>query len=87
MTELRIVHDSRLSALQVTDEVPAERIAVPFVLGLEILRPVLPHHLDAHVDENTELLQRDVLRRGDYGDFGAGLGADRLVALPDLVSR
>ena len=73
----QLVHDSRLSALQVADEVPAERVAVAFVLRLEILRPVLAHHLDARVDEDSRALERDVLRRGDHGDSGAGLGADR----------
>ena len=40
------VDDLRLSALQVADEVPAERVAVDGVLRLHVLRAVLPHDLD-----------------------------------------
>ena len=42
-----LVHDLRLSALEVADEVPAESVAVRRVLGLEVLRPVLADDLDA----------------------------------------
>ena len=47
------VHDLRLAALQVPDEVPAERVAVARVLRLEILRAVLADDLDARVGERA----------------------------------
>ena len=49
------VHDLHLVRLQVADEVPAERVAVEGVLALEILRAVLPHHLDPRLCERSHL--------------------------------
>ena len=46
-----LVHDLRLAALEVADEVPAERVAVALVLGHEVLRAVLADDLDARLGE------------------------------------
>ena len=75
----------RLPALEVADEVPAERIAVARVLRLEILRTVLADDLDAGVDEQLQLVHRDVLRRNDDGDRSAELFPHARVALGDLL--
>ena len=74
MTELAgCIHDLRLAALQMTDEVPPERVAVAGVFRLEILRAVLPHHVDARVGEQLELVERQVLRGDDDRDAGTDL--------------
>ena len=49
------VHDLDLVRLQVADEVPAEGVPVDRVLRREILRPVLPDHLDARPRRHAEL--------------------------------
>src|SRR5260221_132875 len=52
VTELaRRVDDPRLAALEMADEVPAERVAVAGVLRLEILGTVLPDDLHAGVHQ------------------------------------
>jgi hypothetical protein len=51
---------------------------------VEILGTVLADHLDAGLGQRGQVLERDVLRRGDDGDAGADLFADALVALADL---
>jgi hypothetical protein len=51
---------------------------------VEILGAVLAHHLDARLGQRGQVLERDVLRRGDDGDVGADLLADALVARADL---
>ena len=75
----------RLPALQVADEVPAERSAVARVLRLEVLRAVLSDDLDARVDENPQLVDREVLRRDDDRHCGPNLVLQRGVAFRDLV--
>ena len=79
------VDDLRLAALQVADEVPAERVAVARVLRLEVLRAVLADDLDAGVGEHLHVVDRDVLRRDDDGDVRADLVRDARVALADLA--
>ena len=79
------VHRLRLPRLQVADEVPPERVAVDLVLGGEILRAVLPHHLDARLRKRCELGDRHVLRRDDDGDARTDLGPHALVSLAQLV--
>jgi hypothetical protein len=78
-------HGLRLPALEVADEVPAEFVAVPGMLGLEILGPVLADDVDPGLGQDPQLLFGDVLRRGDDGDGRSDLGLDALVALPDLL--
>ena len=68
-------HELGLAALQVADEVPAERVAVCGVLRLEVLRPVLAHDLDPRLGQDGHVLDRDILRRGDDRDFRADLVA------------
>jgi hypothetical protein len=65
----------RLPALEVADEVPAKAVAVGGVLALQVLRPVLAHHLDARLGEGSEVLERHVLRGGDDGHLRAELGS------------
>jgi hypothetical protein len=79
-----LAHDRCLAALEVADEVPAEGVAVGVVLHLQVLRAVLPHHLDAGLGQRRQVLERDVLRRRDDRDPGSDLLADALVALADL---
>ena len=67
------VDDLRLAALQVADEVPAERIAVARVLRLEILRAVLADDVDAGVDEHLPARRR---RRTSSRRRSCTLGAD-----------
>ena len=81
------VHGLHLAALEMPDEVPAEGVAVDRVLRLEILRAVLAHDLDSGLGEDRQLLDRDVLRRGDDRDGVSDLSPDALVALADLVRR
>ena len=57
----RPVHDLRLPALEVADEVPAEGVAVLGVLRLQILRPVLADHLDTGLGEDCHVGEGDVL--------------------------
>ena len=66
---------------------PAEAVAVTRVLRLEILRAVLADDLDSRLRERLELVDRDVLRRGDDGHPRADLFLDALVPLADLVRR
>jgi len=54
------------------------------VLGAQVLRTVLADHLDSRLGERRQVLERDVLRRGDDRDGRADLLADALVALADL---
>ena len=61
----QLVHDLGLVRLQVPDEMPAEGPAVEVVLALEVLRAVLPHHLDAGFRERRHLLCGHVLGRDD----------------------
>ena len=70
------VHDLRLPALQMADEVPAERVAVARVLRLEILRAVLADDLDARLGERRQLVDRHVLRGDDDRDAGADFLCD-----------
>ena len=81
------VHELRLVRLQVTDEVPAERVAVLGVLTLELLRAVLAHHLDTRLDEHGHVGKRDVLRGGDDRDVLSDLLSDALVRGADGVRR
>jgi hypothetical protein len=75
----------RLAALEVADEVPAERVAPALVLGREVLRAILADDVDAGVGEQGELVDRQVLRRDDDRDVFPDLVADALVALPNDV--
>ena len=68
------VHHLRLAALEVADEVPAERVAVDGVLGLQVLRSVLPDHLDPRLGERGHVFDRYVLRGRDNGHPRADLG-------------
>ena len=68
-----LAHGSGLPALEVADEVPAERVAVAGVLGLEILRPVLADHLHAGLGQGGHVLDGDVLRGGHDGHPRADL--------------
>ena len=81
------VHDLRLAALQVADEVPAEGLAPALVLRLEVLRAVLADHLDARLGQHAHVLERHVLRRRDDRHARADLGADALEVLADEVRR
>src|SRR4029453_13436212 len=76
-----------LAALQMADEVPAERVAVRGVLGLEILGSVLAHDVDPSLGPDRHLLWGPVLRGRDDGYVRADLDPYPLVALPDLVRR
>ena len=71
------VHDLHLVRLQVTDEVPAEDVAVGGVLALEILSAVLSDDLYSGLDENRHLLDGHVLRGDDDADAVADLGSRR----------
>ena len=46
----------RLAALEMADEVPAERVAVGGVLRLEVLGAVLADHLDPRLGEGGHVL-------------------------------
>jgi hypothetical protein len=78
------VHGLRLAALEVADEVPAESVAVAGVLHLQVLGPVLADDLDARLGQDRQLVEREVLRRGDHGHSGR---ARLLVALADALRR
>ena len=69
-----------------TDEVPAERVAVGRVLLLQVLRAVLAHDLDSSLGQDRHVLQGDVLRGRDDGHVRAHLLAHARVARADLVS-
>jgi hypothetical protein len=79
------VHGLRLAALEVADEVPAKSVAVERVFRLEVLRSVLADHLHPSLCQDTQFLRRHVLRRRDDRDARTDLGADAVVALPDLL--
>jgi hypothetical protein len=66
------------------DEVPVEDVAVAVVLRLEVLGAVLTDDLDARVRERGQVLDPDVLRRGDDRDGRSDLLADALVPFADL---
>ena len=66
---------------------PAERVAVDRVLALEVLRAVLPHHLDPGFREHGHVLERDVLRRRDDRHVASDLGANALVRGADGLRR
>jgi hypothetical protein len=68
----------------VPDEVPAERVAVAVVLRLQVLCAILAEDLDAGLGQSGQLLERDVLRRGDDRDVRPDLLANALVPLADL---
>ena len=80
------VHDLRLAALQMADEVPAERVAVGCVLGLEVLRAVLADDLDSRLGQGGHVVDGDVLRGRDDRHVGADLVADAREARGDLLS-
>jgi hypothetical protein len=67
------------------DEVPPEGVAVAGVLRLQVLGPVLPHHLDPGLGQHGEVIGLDVFRRGDDGDVRPDVGPDSLVPLANLV--
>src|SRR3954452_24571746 len=58
-----------LAALELADEVPAEA-GVLAVLGLEVLRAVLPEQGQAGLGEHADLVERDVLHRGEQFHLG-----------------
>src|SRR4051812_30357095 len=88
MAELaELVDRLRLAALEVTDEVPAESLAVAGVLGLEILRAVLADDLHPGLGQRGELVHGDVLRGRDDGHLRPEVCADALVVGADLLSR
>src|SRR5947199_375940 len=85
MAELaQLVHGLRLAALQVADEAPAKAVAPAGVLVREILRAVLADDLDAGVGEQSELVDRHVLRRDDDRD---GVARRRAGARPRAGGR
>ena len=53
------VHDLRLAALEVADEVPAEGVAVGGVLGLQVLGAVLADDLDPGLGERRPCPRAD----------------------------
>src|SRR5918995_617941 len=69
-----------LAALELADEVPAEHARVRLGLGGEVLRAVLAEQRHARLGEHPELLERDVLDRGQQLRV-ADLGADPLGVL------
>src|ERR1700730_7333307 len=72
MDQANMRHDqARLSALELSDEVRFEQCATRRDLVLEILRAVLAEQTDARLGEDRELLQRDVLGRGQDLDLRA----------------
>jgi hypothetical protein len=79
-----LADERRLAALQMANEMPAERVAVGVALRLQVLRAVLAHHVDARLGKRGQLGERDVLRGGDNGDTRADLLADALVSLTNL---
>ena len=81
-----LVHDLRLAALEVADEVPAERVAVSCVLGLEVLRAVLAHDLDSGLGQDGHVLDGDVLRRGDDVTSGPTSSRTRASRVAHLLS-
>jgi hypothetical protein len=68
----------------VPDEVPAEGVAVAVLLRLQVLRAILAKDLDAGLGQSGQVLERDVLRRGDDRDVRPDLVANALVPLADL---
>src|SRR4029453_6084417 len=74
------VHALRPAALEVADEIPAERVAVRCVLQLEVLCAVLAHDLDPGLGENGQVVAIDVLRSGDDGHPGPDFLPYALVA-------
>ena len=85
MAELaQFAHKRRLAALKMADEMPAEGVAVAVVLGPQVLGAVLADDLDAGFRQRGQVVERDVLRRGDDGDVRPDLVADALVLLADL---
>ena len=81
-----LVHDLRLAALQMADEMPAERVAVGCVLGLEVLCAVLAHDVDSGLGQRGHVVDGDVLRGRDDRDVGADLVADAGEPRRDLLS-
>jgi hypothetical protein len=79
-----LAHDGGFAALQVPDEVPAEGVAVAVLLRLQVLRAILAKDLDAGLGQSGQVLERDVLRRGDDRDVRPDLVANALVPLADL---
>ena len=63
---------------------PAECVAVAVVLRPQVLGAVLADDLDAGLRERGEVVERDVLRRGNDGDPWPDLLPDSLVALAAL---
>jgi hypothetical protein len=70
-----------LAALQLADEVPGQ-LGVRGRLGLEVLRAVLASQRDAGLGQRADVLERDVLRRGEDLDAGAHLRAHLLEVRP-----
>src|SRR5262249_8820481 len=88
MAELaELVDGLRLPALEMADEVPAERVAVTLVLRLEVLGAVLADDLDPRLCERGQVLQVDVLDRSHDGDVRPELGPDPLVVRANDFSR
>src|SRR5437763_172488 len=81
------VDDLGLPALEVTDEMPAERVTVEGVLRLEVLSAVLAHHLDAGLGERRHPFDGDVFGGRYDRDPVADLGTDAFVAGANLVKR
>jgi hypothetical protein len=65
-------------------EVPAEGVPVALVLRLQVLGAVLADDLHPGLGQRGQVLERDVLRRGDDRDHRPDLLANALVALADL---
>jgi len=55
-----LVDDPYLVGLEAADEVPAERRAVDGMLGLELLRAVLPDDLDPGIGQERHVAERHV---------------------------
>ena len=82
-----LVDDLRLAALQVADEVPAERVAVARVLRLEILRTVLADDLDSGVGQEPASSSTRTYFVATTTVTPAPTSADLRVALAQLVRR
>ena len=80
------VHELGLAALEVADEVPAERVAVGGVLRLEVLRAVLADDLDPRLGQRGHVLHRHVLGGCDDRHVRADFLAYPRQARGDLFS-
>jgi hypothetical protein len=81
-------HVLDLAALEHTDEVPLEQIAVLCLLAEQLLRAVLAHQPDAGLGEGGQVLRPDVLDcRADLDPLGIAAGpGDPLADAVDVAA-